>query len=63
MQGATIVAKALHANDDYNTAFAKYNETYRPYVESVQSRITRGLNWLVPETEEGIMEAIERFKK
>jgi 2-polyprenyl-6-methoxyphenol hydroxylase-like FAD-dependent oxidoreductase len=63
MQGAALVAKELHANDDYIAAFAKYNELYRPYVESIQSRINRGLNWLIPETEEGIQESIERFKK
>ena len=63
MQGATLLAKELVANDDYSTAFARYNEVYRPYVESVQARIVRGLNWLVPETEEGIMEAVNRFRK
>ncbi|WPQ66439.1 FAD-dependent monooxygenase [Chitinophaga sancti] len=61
MQGASIIAHALHENEDYNIAFAKYNDTYRPFVESVQARITRGLNWLVPETEEGIQETIKRF--
>ena len=62
MQGATILAKELHSNKDYKTAFGKYNETFRPFVESVQARITRGLNHSVPETEEGIQEAIKRFK-
>jgi 2-polyprenyl-6-methoxyphenol hydroxylase-like FAD-dependent oxidoreductase len=63
MQGAAVVAKALHSNADHKTAFAQYNKTYRPYVETVQSRITRGLNWLVPETAAGIQAAIDRFKK
>lgn len=63
MEGAAALAKALQDNEDYTLAFAKYNEAYRPYVESVQSKITRGLNWLVPETAAGIQEAIERFKK
>jgi 2-polyprenyl-6-methoxyphenol hydroxylase-like FAD-dependent oxidoreductase len=63
IQGAALLAKELYTNDDYNVAFARYNDTYRPYVESVQTRIVRGLDWLVPETEEGIQEAIERFKK
>jgi hypothetical protein len=40
-----------------------YDEVYRPYLESVQAKITRGLNWLVPETAAGIREAIARFKK
>jgi 2-polyprenyl-6-methoxyphenol hydroxylase-like FAD-dependent oxidoreductase len=63
MQGAAILAKKLHSNNDYQIAFAKYNETYRPFVESVQARITRGMKYLVPETEEGIQEAIDWFKK
>jgi 2-polyprenyl-6-methoxyphenol hydroxylase-like FAD-dependent oxidoreductase len=63
MQGAMILVKELHSNDDYKTAFTKYHETYKPFVESVQSRIVRGLNWLLPETQEGIEQAIERFKK
>lgn len=62
MQGATILAKELHSNDDYKTAFSKYYETYKPYVESIQARIIRGMNLLVPETEEGIQEAYKRFK-
>lgn len=63
MEGATLLAKELSGEEDYHTAFAKYNERYRPYVENVQSRIIRGLNWLVPETAEGIQEAIRRFIK
>ncbi len=64
MQGAAILAKALFSsNGDYNAAFVKYYESYKPYVESVQARIHRGINLLVPETEEGIREAYKRFKK
>lgn len=63
MQGAALLAKELRANEDYNTAFADYYKTYKPFVESVQARITRGMNYLVPETEEGIREAYKRFKK
>lgn len=63
MQGATILAKELHSNDHYETAFAKYNDTYKPVVESVQAKIYRGINYLVPETEEGIREAYKRFMK
>lgn len=63
MQGATILAQELHASKgDYSSAFSKYYESYQPFVESVQSRITRGLNWSLPETEEGIKAAYERFK-
>jgi 2-polyprenyl-6-methoxyphenol hydroxylase-like FAD-dependent oxidoreductase len=64
MQGATILAKELHAsNGNYKAAFSKYYESYKPYVVSVQARIERGLNWLIPETEEGIKESVNRFKK
>ncbi len=64
MQGATILAKQLHAsNGDYQSAFSEYYASYQPFVESVQARITRGLNWMLPETQQGIEEAIERFKK
>ncbi|NSL86918.1 FAD-binding monooxygenase [Chitinophaga sp. Mgbs1] len=61
MQGATVLAKELYSNDHYETAFTKYNDTYRPFVESVQAKIHRGINYLVPETEEGIQEAYKRF--
>ncbi|WP_343691581.1 FAD-dependent monooxygenase [Chitinophaga sp.] len=60
MEGAYILAKQLHQEENYHTAFAKYDETYRPYVKEVQSRITRGLNWLVPTTVEGIQGAIQQ---
>lgn len=63
MQGATILANKLNANSEHQTAFMEYNESYKPYVENIQSRINRGLNWLIPETEEGIQQAIERFKQ
>lgn len=61
MQGASVLAHELSGNEDYNMAFEKYNSGYRPFVESVQARITRGLDWLVPETEEGMQESIKRF--
>ena len=64
MQGATILAQELHSsNGDYQSAFSKYYESYKPFVESIQARITRGMNLSVPETEEGIQEAYKRFKK
>jgi 2-polyprenyl-6-methoxyphenol hydroxylase-like FAD-dependent oxidoreductase len=62
LQGATLLAKALHSNDDYQTAFAKYDETHRPFAESVQARISRGLKVHLPETEEELQASIERFK-
>src|SRR5699024_4744628 len=63
MQGATILAKELHANDDYNIALSKYCESFKPLTESIQARIERGLNWFLPETDEGVEEAINLFKK
>lgn len=63
MQGAAVLAKALHSYKDHKKAFTAYSDVYKPYVESVQARITRGMNFLVPETEEGIQEAYKRFKK
>jgi 2-polyprenyl-6-methoxyphenol hydroxylase-like FAD-dependent oxidoreductase len=63
MQGATILADELRAsNGDYPSAFSKYHESFKPFVESVQSRITRGLNWSIPETKEDIQRAVDRFK-
>lgn len=63
MEGAFLLAKELDANEDYNTAFNNYFEKFKPFTEKMQARITKGLKYLVPETEEGIREAIERFKK
>jgi 2-polyprenyl-6-methoxyphenol hydroxylase-like FAD-dependent oxidoreductase len=62
MQGATVLAKALHENEDYKTAFAKYNEIHKPFADSIQSRISRGLKYQLPETEEELQASIERFK-
>lgn len=63
LQGAAVLAKQLHTNNDYNVAFANYNEIFRPYVESVQAKITQGMNYLVPGTEEDIQKAYERWRK
>lgn len=52
IQGATLLAKELHANEDYQTAFANYNEQFKPFVESIQARVTYGLKVQLPETEE-----------
>jgi 2-polyprenyl-6-methoxyphenol hydroxylase-like FAD-dependent oxidoreductase len=55
MQGATLLADELvSAGDDYISAFARYNEVFHPIVETVQATISGGLNFLVPDTEEGI---------
>lgn len=52
MQGATLLAKQLHAGEDYQFAFAKYNEMFKPFVESIQASVTYGLKIQLPETEE-----------
>ena len=61
LQGATLLAKELDANDDYKTAFKKYNETFKPFAESIQSRITRGLKVQLPETEEELQASFMAF--
>jgi 2-polyprenyl-6-methoxyphenol hydroxylase-like FAD-dependent oxidoreductase len=61
LQGAKLLAKELSANDDYKTAFEKYNETFKPFAESIQSRITRGLKVQLPETEEELQASFMAF--
>ena len=58
LQGATLLAKELAANEDYHTAFEKYNEAFKPFAESIQARITRGLKLQLPETEEELQASI-----
>jgi 2-polyprenyl-6-methoxyphenol hydroxylase-like FAD-dependent oxidoreductase len=52
MQGATLLAKELYANEDYQTAFNNYNKSFRPFVESVHARVDRSLRVQLPETQE-----------
>jgi len=54
MQGATVLADALGNNEDYKIAFAKYNESFRPMVETLQATVNGGLSFLLPETQEAI---------
>ena len=63
MQGATLLVKELYANENYKIAFAKYNEIHKPFADSIQSRISRGLKVHLPETEEELQASIDRFKK
>ncbi len=58
LQGATLLAKELHETDDFKIAFEKYTETFKPYAESIQARITRGLKVQLPETEEELQASI-----
>jgi len=58
-----VVDALLSSNGDYNAAFTEYNETYRPFVESIQARLTRGLKAQLPETQEELDASIEFFKQ
>lgn len=60
--GATLLAKELHGNVDYQTAFSNYYKSYKPFTEAIQARINRGLKAQLPETEEELQAAIDRFK-
>lgn len=52
IQGATLLAKQLYANNDHQIAFSNYNELFKPFVESVQARVDHSLKIQLPETEE-----------
>ena len=58
IQGATMLAKELHTNEDYEIAFANYNERFKSFVESVQASVTYGLKIQLPETEEELQASI-----
>jgi len=54
MCGATALADAMNENEDYSTAFQKYNEVFRLTVETLQATVYDGLAFLMPETQEAI---------
>lgn len=54
MQGATVLADAMAEEENYQVAFQKYNETFRPTVEALQATVYDGLSFLLPETQEAI---------
>jgi len=58
MQGAALLAKELHAHEDYQIAFEKYNEGFRPFVEQTQAKVAYGLTIQLPETEEELQASI-----
>lgn len=58
LQGATLLARELQANEDYRTAFARYNEQFKPFVERIQARVSYGLKVQLPETEEELQASI-----
>ncbi|WP_345952672.1 FAD-dependent monooxygenase [Mucilaginibacter sp. PAMB04168] len=61
MQGATLLAKELHANEDHQIAFKKYNEVFRPFVESVHARVDSSLRVQLPETLEELQASFEAW--
>lgn len=64
MQGAMILANALRdAKGDYEQAFQQYYERHLPSVEAAQAKIVRGLNWLLPKTQQALQQSIDRFKE
>lgn len=63
LQGAILLAKELEASNDYETAFGKYNEAFKPFAESIQARITQGLKIQLPETEDELQASIIAWSK
>ena len=61
MQGATLLAKELHANDDHQIAFKRYNDMFRPFVESVHARVDRSLKVQLPETQEELQASFDAW--
>lgn len=54
MCGATALADAMNETEHYVLAFEKYNETFRPMVETLQATVYDGLEFLMPKTQEAI---------
>jgi 2-polyprenyl-6-methoxyphenol hydroxylase-like FAD-dependent oxidoreductase len=54
MHGATILADALANQENHETAFAIYNETFRPIVETLQATVYDGMSFVLPDTENKI---------
>lgn len=61
MQGAALLAKELHGNEDYQVAFESYNNVFKPFVESVQSRVDDSLKIQLPETEEELQASLKAW--
>jgi 2-polyprenyl-6-methoxyphenol hydroxylase-like FAD-dependent oxidoreductase len=61
LQGAALLAKELHANEDYQVAFSRYNELFKPYVEGVQARVDHSLKIQLPETEEELQASLKAW--
>ena len=63
LQGATLLAKELQANEDYQTAFSNYNEKFKDFVHDIQARVTYGLKIQLPETAEELKASIKALSK
>jgi 2-polyprenyl-6-methoxyphenol hydroxylase-like FAD-dependent oxidoreductase len=61
MQGAAILAKELHGNEDHQAAFKNYNDSFRPFVEIVHARVDSSLRVQLPETEEELRASFEAW--
>lgn len=61
LQGAMILAKALHENEQHDVAFKTYNESFSSFVKGIQARITRGLKVQLPETQQELESSIARW--
>lgn len=61
MQGATFLAKELQASEDHQTAFSKYNEGFKPFVERIQAGVTDSLKVQLPETEEELQASFKAW--
>ncbi|ACU61702.1 FAD-dependent monooxygenase [Chitinophaga pinensis] len=61
MQGAALLAEQLQATDDHQTAFIKYNEVFKPFVDSIHARVDDSLKVQLPETEEELKASIKAW--
>jgi 2-polyprenyl-6-methoxyphenol hydroxylase-like FAD-dependent oxidoreductase len=50
MHGATMLADAMAKTDNHETAFARYNKTFRPIVEGLQATVYDGMSFVLPDT-------------
>ena len=64
MLGAKHIAEALHKNQgDHKSAFKEYEQGFRPFVASIQDRITRGLKVQLPTTTEALKASLDFIKQ
>jgi 2-polyprenyl-6-methoxyphenol hydroxylase-like FAD-dependent oxidoreductase len=50
MHGATVLADTMAECNNHETAFAVYNETFRPVVEKLQATVYDGISFVLPDT-------------